>query len=181
MGAQGQDGDPVGDCGLDHAEGVVKAAERSLAGDVKELAAERASTKERDAAIAAAAPEHSRLVSVVREIDMALDVTRPGRVVAIANGMDLREPVVQALGPLPEVRGGQRVWCGLASEIERDRDRGVWRDPTDHTGPHGMFARMYDRRGVDEWPDDVIRAGAEADPVAPASSRSLAWRVGASA
>jgi hypothetical protein len=29
-----------------------------------------------------------------------------------------------------------------------------------------MFARMYERRGVDEWPDDVIRAGAEADPVA---------------
>lgn len=50
------------------------------------LGAERASTKERD--------------------------------VAIATGLDLTEPVVQALGPLPEARGGQRVSCGLASDIE---------------------------------------------------------------
>lgn len=150
---------------LDHTEGVVNAAERSLAGDAKELAAERASTKERDAAVAAAAPERARLASVVREIELALDATRPERVVAIANGLDLTEPVVQALGPLPEARGGQRVWCGLASEIERDRDRGVWRAPTDHAGQHGMFARTYDKRGVDDWPDDLIRLGAETDPV----------------
>lgn len=151
---------------LDHAESVVKAAERSLAGDVKELAVERASTKERDAPIAAAAPERSRLVSVVRELDMALDVTRPERVVAIANGLDPTEPVVQALGPLPDTRGGQRVWCGLASEIETDRDRGVWRDPTDRVGQHSMFARACGERRVHDWPEDLIRAGAEADPVA---------------
>jgi hypothetical protein len=104
-------------------------------------------------------------VSVVRELDMALDATRPGRVVAIANGMDPAEPVVQALGPLPEARGGQRVWCGLASEIETDRDRGVWRDPNDHAGHHGVIARMHDKGGAYGWPDDLIHAGAEADPV----------------
>lgn len=144
----------------------MKAAEHSLAGDVKELAAERASAKERDAAIAAAAPEHSRLVSAVQELDIALDATRPERVVAIATGLGPMEPVVRALGPLPDTRGGQRVWCGLASEIERDRDRGVWRDPTDHAGQHSMFARVCGERRVDDWPDDLIRAGAEADPVA---------------
>jgi conjugative relaxase-like TrwC/TraI family protein len=161
---------------LDHAEGEVTAVERSLAGHVKALAAERASAKQRDAAIAAAAPEHSRLVSVVRELDMALDATRPERVVAIATGLDPMEPVVQALGPLPDTRGGQRVWCGLASEIERDRDRGVWRDPNDHAGHHGMFARTYDKGGAYERPDALIRAGAEANPLpAAAVAEPGAW------
>ncbi len=61
---------------LDYAEGVVKVAEHSLTGRVKDLAAERALAIERDAAVAAAAPERARLASVVREIDMALDATR---------------------------------------------------------------------------------------------------------
>lgn len=150
---------------LDHAEGARKAAEHSLAGHVKDLAAERALAKERDAAVASAAPERGRLASIVREIDMALDATRPERVLAIATGLDLTEPSVQALGPCPGTRGAQRVWCGLASEIERDRDRSLWRDPTDDAAYHGMFARVYDGGGVDESPDDLIRLGAEADPV----------------
>jgi len=140
------------------------------------LAAERASTKERDAAIAAAAPERSRLASVVRELDTALDVTRPERIVAIATGLDPTEPVVQALGPLPGTGGGQRVWCGLASEIEKDRDRGVWRDPNEHAGNHGMFTRRYEKGGAYDWPDDLIRVGSEADPVpAAVAAEPCAW------
>ncbi len=150
---------------LDHAEGVMKATEHSLTGHVKELAAERALGKERDAALAAAAPERARLVSLVREIDIALDATRPERVVAIATGLDPTERVVQALGPLPQARGGQRAWCGLASEIERDRDRGLWRDPTDRAGHHRAFGQVYDDGRVYERPDELIRLGAEADPV----------------
>jgi conjugative relaxase-like TrwC/TraI family protein len=150
---------------LDHAEGVVRAAEHSLTGHVKDLAAERALAKERDAAVAAAAPERARRASVVQEIDMALDATRPERVVAIATGLDPTEPVVQALGPLPEARGGQRVWCGLASEIERDRDRGLWRDPTGRTSHHRAFGRVYDDRRAYERPDELIGLGAEADAV----------------
>lgn len=79
---------------LDHAEGITKAAEHSLVGHVKVLAAERALAKERDAAMATAAPERARLASIVQEIDMALDATRPERVVAIATGLDPTEPVV---------------------------------------------------------------------------------------
>jgi hypothetical protein len=155
----------------------VIAAERSLAGHVKALAAERASAKQRDAAVAAAAPEHARLVSVVRELDMALDATRPERVVAIATGLDPSEPVVQALGPLPATRGGQRVWCGLASEIERDRDRGVWRDPNDHAGHHGMFSRRYDKGAAYDWPDELVQVGAEANPVeAAVVAEPGAWK-----
>ena len=162
---------------LDHAEGQVTAAERSLAGQVKALAAERASAKERDAAVVVAAPERSRLVSVVRELDMALDATRPERVVAIATGVNPAEPVVQALGPLPATRGGQRVWCGLAGEIERDRDRGVWRDPNDHAGHHGMFARRYEKGTAYDRPDDLIQVGSEADPVeAAVVAEPDAWK-----
>jgi hypothetical protein len=150
---------------LDHAEGVVKAAEHSLTGSVKDLAAEKALAKERDAAVAAAAPERGRLASIVREIDIALDATRPERVVAIATGLDPTEPVLQALGPLPEARGGQRVWCGLASEIERDRDRGRWRDPTGRAGHHRAFGQVYDDGRVYERRDELIGLGAEADPV----------------
>ena len=150
---------------LDHAEGVVKAAEHSLTSSVKDLGAERALAKERDAAVAAAAPERTRLASVVQEIDMALDATRPERVVAIAAGLDPTEPVVEALGPLPEARGGQRVWCGLASEIERDRDQGLRRDPTDRAGRHRAFGQVYDDGRVYERPDELIGLGAEADPV----------------
>lgn len=150
---------------LDHAEGVVKATEHSLAGHVEELAAERALVKERDAAVAAAASERARLASAVQEIDRALDTTRPERVVAIATGLDPAEPVVQALGLLPGTRGGRRVWCGLANEIERDRDRGVWRDPTDRAGRHGKFERTYAMGGTHDRPDDLISIGAEADPV----------------
>jgi hypothetical protein len=161
---------------LDHAEGVVKATERLLAGDVKVLAAERASAKERDAAVATAAPEHARLASVVREINMALDATRPERVVAIATGLDFTEPVVQALGPIPDTRGAQRVWCGLANEIERDRDRGLWRDPTDPANRHGVFARIYDKGGAYDRPDELIGLGAEADPVpAAVAAEPAAW------
>ena len=93
--------------------------------------------------------------------------TRPERVVAIATGLDPTEPVVQALGPLPDTRGGQRVWCGLASEIERDRDQGLWRDPTDRAGHHRSFGQVYDDGRVYERPDELIGLGAEADP-APA-------------
>ncbi len=150
---------------LDHAEGVIKAAEHPLTGSVKDLAAERALAKERDAAVAAAAPERGRLASIVGEIDIALDATLPERVVAIATGLDPTEPVVRALGPLPEARGGQRVWCGLASEIERDRDRGLWRDPTDSAGRHRAFGQVYDDGRVYERPDELIGFGAEADPV----------------
>lgn len=152
---------------LDHAEGVIKAAEQSLTSHVKDLAAERALANERDAADAAVAPERGRLASIVREIDIALDATRPERVVTIATGLDPTEPVVQALGPLPETRGGQRVWCGLASEIERDRDRGLWRDPTGRAGHHRAFGQVYDRGHVYERPDELIGLGAESDP-APA-------------
>ncbi|MFN2503843.1 MAG: hypothetical protein ABR540_06380 [Acidimicrobiales bacterium] len=162
---------------LDHAQDVVKAAESALARHAKELAAERASAKERDAAIAIATPERARLVSLVHELDMALDTTRPERVVAIATAAEPPEPVVQALGPVPASGGGQRVWCALASEMERDRDRGVWRDPIDHAGRHGIFARMYDgEREASERPDDLVRLGAEADPVAATvTSEPGAW------
>jgi hypothetical protein len=160
---------------LDHAEGATQAAEHSLAGRVKDLAAERALAKERDAAVATAAPERTRLASILREIDMALDGTRPERVVALATGLDPTEPVVRALGPCPGTRGAQRVWCGLANEIERDRDRGLWRDPTD-AGRHGVFARVYDDGRLYERPDELIGLGAEADPV-PASvvAEPAAW------
>jgi hypothetical protein len=150
---------------LDHAEDVMKATEHSLAGHMKELAAERASAKERDAAIAAAAPERARVVSLVREIDIALDATRPERVVAIATGLDPTERVVRALGPLPDTRGGQRVWCALASEMERDEDRRGRCDSTGHAGGRGRLSRNYDEGRGSERPDDLILLGAEADPV----------------
>ena len=42
---------------LDHADGVVTAAETALAGHAKELAAERAATRGREVAVPASAPD----------------------------------------------------------------------------------------------------------------------------
>ncbi len=103
---------------LDHTAGVMRSATHSLARDVKDLAAERALAKERDAAVAAVAPERARLESVVRELDLALDTTRPERVVAIAIGLENAEPIRQALGPLPD----ERRSASLVRPGQRDRE-----------------------------------------------------------
>src|SRR5439155_17129768 len=76
-------------------------------------------------AMRATADRRAELAGATRELSTALDDGRPARVLAAARG-EGAEHLVAALGPAPEERASQAVWCGLALEVEawRDRHRG---------------------------------------------------------
>jgi len=105
-------------------ERVATSAEE-LSGCGRILAGERKAANVREAALRATAPQRDRLETVVAELDQALDTTRTQRVLNLAFNPELPQHLHATLGPLPQSRGGRRVWCALASEIEEHRDRGA--------------------------------------------------------
>jgi len=122
---------------LDRCEREIAVAREEVSRASERVAAARQAEADRHAVIAASAPERARLAAAVRQLDHALAVTRSARVAAIASGCDLPGYLEKVLGPVPQTRGGQRVWCALASEIEARRDGvgqpddradGLWRD-----------------------------------------------------
>lgn len=106
----------------------------------------------------------------VREIDAALDATRPHRIAAHANDSELDPYLHQRLGPLPTTRGARAAWCGLAERLEAERDRGIHRDerrqdiwralersrrsfePLDHVASILRMAEAFDSRPVTTGP-----------------------------
>jgi conjugative relaxase-like TrwC/TraI family protein len=61
-----------------------------------------------------------RLEAGVRDLDAALEHTRPHRVAAAAT--DPTHPLWHMLGPPPLTRGGLAAWCGIAERVETAND-----------------------------------------------------------
>jgi len=62
------------------------------------------------------------LTNAINDLDTALAVTRPERVIAAA--IDPTNELWTSIGPPPATRGGLAAWCGIAERVEAERDRG---------------------------------------------------------
>lgn len=139
------------------------------------------------AVLEATVPARGELSRALRDLDSALATTRPERVAALADAPP--EHLRALLGDLPTTRGGQRAWCGLAEEVEAQRDRhgdghgALWpeaRRSATATGPLVKPQPADGSWGRHATTDHaaVIRLAGELDPApAPAlrSTDSDAW------
>jgi hypothetical protein len=136
------------------------------------LAAEQGGEAARHRALEATEDERSDLRRALLEIDAALEDTRIERVLALAHDDSPPFYLLEALGKLPQSRGGQQAWCGLAAEIERHRDRHGLTNEALALGPEPQFrlgqvsdkerSRLHD---LIHSADGIIGAAHELDPV----------------
>ncbi|MGO9874559.1 MAG: hypothetical protein ACLPVY_12225 [Acidimicrobiia bacterium] len=68
------------------------------------------------------ADRRDNLTKAIKDLDIALAVTRPERVIAAA--IDPANELWRSIGPPPATRGGLAAWCGIAEQVETERDRG---------------------------------------------------------
>ena len=132
---------------IDRAEAALRLAQADLRGTADSVATgktrveeERASLRAYQAAIEATAPERRRIHAALADIDLALDHTRPQRV--IAAGADPTSQLSAVLGPRPEHHVGRATWSAIAERIETWRDQ---RTPGDSPTVLRSETRQIDR------------------------------------
>jgi hypothetical protein len=111
--------------GLGWAEERVARALTAEAEQRRVLKEERAAQAEHQHALAETAPERGQLERSVRELEASLEVTRPGRVAAMAEAGIAPAHLQPLLGDPPEGRAGRMAWCHLAARVEAYRDHHV--------------------------------------------------------
>jgi len=84
---------------------------------------ERNKVREWAAATRNTADKRDSLTNAINDLDAALAVTRPERVIAAAT--DPTNELGRSIGPPPATRGGRAAWWGIAERVETDRDHGL--------------------------------------------------------
>nr|MDQ3571124.1 hypothetical protein [Actinomycetota bacterium] len=107
----------------DRARSGLEGAKHSVERAQARLDHARAEQAHHEQALAATAAQRQELTQAMGELDAALERTRPERVLALARQEITPVHLVEALGPLSDEAGPRAVWCGLAEEVERFRDR----------------------------------------------------------
>lgn len=142
---------------LDRARDGVGDAEDQLSRCRQAVADEGRAIDDRQSALEATDSERRRLEAAVKQLDDALDHTRPQRVLEMARGPKTPDHLQNALGPLPPSRGGRAVWLALAEGIEADADRKGRRE---RPGPGAAWTWPV---SVDHRPD-LVDIGSRLDP-----------------
>jgi conjugative relaxase-like TrwC/TraI family protein len=107
--------------GLHTASTALTAARDAAAAAARRVTDEQHAVEARREATTRTAAARAHLTAAVRDLDLALDHTRPHRIAAAVT--DPTSHLWQALGPPPTTRGGLAAWCGVAEQLETRNDR----------------------------------------------------------